>query len=87
VATEAAIVSPHMIPLPAPTGRSLGASSVTSTAQAGIREFLDSGTGIPTAGGTHQIAQAHHSETQAVYVDNDRCTSGRAHAFGADQVI
>ena len=28
------------------------------TAQAGIRQFLDIGTGIPTAGNTHQVAQA-----------------------------
>jgi hypothetical protein len=51
------------------------------TAEAGIRQFLDIGTGIPTAGNTHQVAQAIAPETRVVYVDYDRCKSGCAHAF------
>jgi hypothetical protein len=39
--------------------------------EAGIRQFLDIGTGIPTAGNTHQVAQAIAPETRVVYVDND----------------
>ena len=31
--------------------------------EAGIRQFLDIGTGIPTAGNTHQVAQAIAPET------------------------
>src|SRR5262249_34380991 len=41
------------------------------TAEAGIRQFLDIGTGIPTAGNTHEIAQTIAPTTHVVYVDND----------------
>ena len=38
---------------------------------AGIRQFLDVGTGMPTAENTHQVAQAAVPEARIVYVDND----------------
>jgi hypothetical protein len=41
------------------------------TAEAGIRQFLDIGTGIPTANNTHQVAQAEAPTARVVYVDND----------------
>jgi S-adenosyl methyltransferase len=53
-------------------------------AEAGIRQFLDIGTGIPTAGNTHQVAQAVAPESKVMYVDYDRCNSGCAHACRAD---
>jgi trans-aconitate methyltransferase len=37
----------------------------------GIRQFLDIGTGIPTAGNTHEVAQQVAPESRIVYVDND----------------
>jgi O-methyltransferase involved in polyketide biosynthesis len=39
--------------------------------EAGIRQFLDIGTGLPTAGNTHEVAQAIAPECRIVYVDND----------------
>lgn len=39
--------------------------------EAGIRQFLDVGTGLPTADNTHQIAQRAASDSRIVYVDND----------------
>jgi hypothetical protein len=39
--------------------------------EAGIRQFLDIGTGIPTAGNTHEVAQTVAPESRVVYVDND----------------
>lgn len=48
--------------------------------EAGIRQFLDIGTGLPTADNTHEIAQSIAPESKVVYVDNDRCKSGCAHA-------
>jgi hypothetical protein len=39
--------------------------------EAGIRQFLDVGTGLPTADNTHQVAQAVAPESRIVYVDND----------------
>jgi SAM-dependent methyltransferase len=41
------------------------------TAEAGIRQFLDIGTGIPTAGNVHDVAQAIAPESRVLYVDND----------------
>src|SRR5262249_34945665 len=47
-------------------------SAVTYLAdEAGIRQFLDIGTGLPTANNTHQVAQAVAPESRIVYVDND----------------
>jgi trans-aconitate methyltransferase len=41
------------------------------TAEAGIRQFLDIGTGIPGANNTHEVAQAVAPDARVVYVDND----------------
>jgi hypothetical protein len=40
-------------------------------AEAGIRQFLDIGTGLPTADNTHELAQRAVPEARIVYVDND----------------
>ncbi|MBG0568540.1 SAM-dependent methyltransferase [Actinoplanes aureus] len=39
--------------------------------EVGIRQFLDVGTGIPTANNTHEVAQAVAPSSRVVYVDND----------------
>jgi hypothetical protein len=39
--------------------------------EAGIRQFLDIGTGLPTASNTHEVAQRAAAESRIVYVDND----------------
>ena len=39
--------------------------------EVGIRQFLDVGTGLPTANNTHEVAQAIAPECRVVYVDND----------------
>ncbi len=39
--------------------------------EAGIRQFLDIGTGLPTANNTHEVAQRVAPEARIVYVDND----------------
>ncbi|MFC1230055.1 SAM-dependent methyltransferase [Streptomyces sp. Sce081] len=41
------------------------------TDTAGVRQFLDIGTGLPTADSTHQLAQRIAPESRIVYVDND----------------
>lgn len=40
-------------------------------AEAGIRQFLDIGTGLPTADNTHEVAQGIAPQSRVVYVDND----------------
>jgi SAM-dependent methyltransferase len=41
------------------------------TAECGIRQFLDIGTGLPTVDNTHEVAQSVAPECRIVYVDND----------------
>jgi hypothetical protein len=41
------------------------------TREAGIRQFIDLGSGLPTQGNVHEIAQAEAPEARVVYVDND----------------
>ncbi|WP_059005687.1 SAM-dependent methyltransferase [Streptomyces specialis] len=40
-------------------------------AEAGIRQFLDLGAGLPTMENTHQVAQRHAPAARVVYIDND----------------
>jgi hypothetical protein len=49
--------------------------------EAQIRQFLDIGTGIPTAGNTHQVAQAIAPESRVVYVDYDPIVLAHARAL------
>ncbi|WP_077797326.1 SAM-dependent methyltransferase [Streptomyces sp. JHA26] len=50
-------------------------------AEAGIRQFLDVGTGLPTADNTHEVAQRIAPETRIVYVDNDPMVLAHARAL------
>jgi hypothetical protein len=50
-------------------------------ADCGIRQFLDIGTGIPSAGNTHEVAQAIAPQTRVVYVDNDPIVLAHARAL------
>jgi hypothetical protein len=49
--------------------------------EAGIRQFLDIGTGIPTAGNTHEVAQEVAADSRVVYVDNDPVVLAHARAL------
>jgi hypothetical protein len=49
--------------------------------EAGIRQFLDVGTGIPSANNTHEVAQGVAPESRVVYVDNDPIVLAHAHAL------
>jgi hypothetical protein len=50
-------------------------------AEHGVRQFLDIGTGIPTAPNTYQVAQAVAPEARVVYVDNDPIVLAHARAL------
>ena len=50
--------------------------------EAGIRQFLDVGTGLPSANNTHEVAQRAAPDSRVAYVDNDHCKSGCAHNAG-----
>jgi ubiquinone/menaquinone biosynthesis C-methylase UbiE len=49
--------------------------------EAGIRQFLDIGTGLPTADNTHEVAQRVTPESRVVYVDNDPVVLAHARAL------
>jgi S-adenosyl methyltransferase len=50
-------------------------------AEAGIRQFLDIGTGLPTADNTHEVAQAIAPQSRVVYADNDPIVLAHARAL------
>ena len=49
--------------------------------EAGIRQFLDLGTGIPAANNTHQVAQAAVPDCRVIYVDHDPVVLRHARAL------
>ena len=49
--------------------------------EAGIRQFLDIGTGLPSADNTHEVAQAIAPECRIAYVDNDPIVLRHAEAL------
>ncbi len=51
--------------------RFLGRAVRYLAGEAGIRQFLDIGTGLPTAENTHEVAQRVAPQARIVYVDND----------------
>ncbi|MCW2935749.1 MAG: hypothetical protein JWM19_6711 [Actinomycetia bacterium] len=49
--------------------------------QAGVRQFLDIGTGLPAANNTHEVAQSLAPDSRVVYVDNDQMVLAHARAL------
>jgi hypothetical protein len=49
--------------------------------EAGVRQFLDIGTGLPAADNTHEVAQSAAPECRVVYVDNDPVVLSHAKAL------
>jgi S-adenosyl methyltransferase len=49
--------------------------------EAGVRQFLDIGTGLPTADNTHEVAQRVAPTSRVVYVDNDPLVLAHARAL------
>jgi hypothetical protein len=59
----------------------LGRAIKFLAAEAGIRQFLDIGTGLPTAENVHQVAQQADPSSRIVYVDNDPLVLAHARAL------
>jgi hypothetical protein len=53
--------------------------------EAGIRQLLDIGSGLPTSDNVHEIAHRTAPDTRVVYVDNDPVVLGHARAILSDQ--
>jgi hypothetical protein len=78
---EAIAALPDMVASVRNTRAFLGRTVRFLAAEAGIRQFLDIGTGIPTASNTHEVAQAVAPESKIVYVDNDPMVLAHARAL------
>jgi SAM-dependent methyltransferase len=59
----------------------LGRAARYLAAEAGIRQFLDIGTGLPTSNNVHEIAQAIAPSCKVVYTDNDPMVLAHARAL------
>ncbi len=53
----------------------------TLAGEAGIRQFIDLGSGLPTRGNVHEIAQATAPDARVVYVDNDAMVAAHSRAL------
>jgi trans-aconitate methyltransferase len=79
-AERAMAATPTIVPGVQANRRFLG-RAVRHMAEAGIRQFLDIGTGIPTANNTHEVAQSVAPDARVVYVDNDPIVLSHARAL------
>ena len=81
-AGDATIAAYPGIRLSARANRAFLARTVRYLADAeGIRQFLDIGTGLPTANNTHEVAQATAPDSRVMYVDNDPLVLAHARAL------
>ncbi len=79
---SALITHAPALPVMVRAQRALLARMVTYLVRdAGIRQFLDVGTGIPSANNVHEVAQALAPETRVLYVDNDPIVLAHARAL------
>ena len=82
IAGEETIAAYPAIRASARANRAFLARSVRFLAgQAVVRQFLDLGTGLPTASNTHEVAQSVAPESRVVYVDNDPLVLSHARAL------
>ncbi|BCB83970.1 SAM-dependent methyltransferase [Phytohabitans suffuscus] len=77
-AAQAMIAAVPEAPLIAQANRAFLRRSVRFLVEAGVRQFLDIGSGIPTVGNVHEIAQAMAPESTVVYVDIDPVAVGHS---------
>ena len=59
--------------------------AVRFLAEAGIRQFIDIGTGLPTQENTHEVAQKTAPDARVAYIDNDPIVLTHARVLMADQ--
>jgi hypothetical protein len=80
VADQAIAAYPDL-PRTAETNRAFLHRAVRYCLAAGIRQFLDIGSGIPTVGNVHEVAQRIDSTARVVYVDTDPIAIAHAQAI------
>ena len=70
-AEQVIAANPNVLPGVRANRAFLGRAVRYLAGEAGVRQFLDLGTGLPTAENTHQVAQATAPDARIVYADND----------------
>jgi SAM-dependent methyltransferase len=70
-AAQAMVAAVPEAPLMAQANRAFLRRAVQFLVESGVRQFLDIGSGIPTVGNVHEIAQRVAPESRVVYVDVD----------------
>jgi O-methyltransferase involved in polyketide biosynthesis len=80
-AGERVLAAMPALPLVARLLRRFLSTAVEELSAAGIRQFLDIGTGLPTADNTHELAQRAAPESRIVYVDHDPVVIRHAQAL------
>ncbi len=81
-AAELALAAtPTILPGVTANRRFLGRAVRFMATDGGVRQFLDIGTGIPSASNTHEVAQAIDADARVVYVDNDPIVLAHARAL------
>jgi len=80
VADATSAASPG-VPQGARDNRAFLGRAIRFIAEQGVRQFLDIGTGIPTQGNVHEVAQSIAPDARVVYVDNDPIVMSHARAL------
>ncbi len=81
VAEEVLAVMPGIAQVARANRDFLAAAVHYLASDAGIRQFLDIGTGLPTVGNTHEVAQRAAPRARIAYVDNDPVVASHARAL------
>ncbi|MFF7895211.1 SAM-dependent methyltransferase [Streptomyces sp. NPDC007907] len=74
-------IFPGLVDVAVTSRRFLGRAVTHLAGERGVRQFLDVGTGLPTADNTHEVAQRVAPESRIVYVDNDPIVLAHANAL------
>jgi hypothetical protein len=74
-------IFPGLVDVAVTSRRFLGRAVRHLAGERGVRQFLDIGTGLPTADNTHEVAQRVAPDARIVYVDNDPIVLAHAHAL------
>jgi hypothetical protein len=80
-AAEGLKANPHAATAPLQNRAFLRRAVRFLAAEAGIRQFLDIGTGLPTSPNVHEVAQQVDPASRVVYVDNDPIVLAHARAL------
>jgi hypothetical protein len=74
-------IFPGLVDVAVTSRQFLGRAVRYLAGEQGIRQFLDVGTGLPTADNTHEVAQRVAPDARIVYVDNDPIVLAHANAL------